>query len=153
MKKLLACLLLGGVGIIATPPALADRLETAIADPAPGFDAPRRILLQISTADEAKINDTLWNAVNMQKFYGMDNVEVAIVVFGPGMKALYKEQSPVRARIESLLKYNVHSIGCGNTLEATNKSPDDLIDGVDYVQAGVAEIVERQLSGWTYVHP
>ena len=119
----------------------------------PDFDAPRRILLQISTDDDRKINDTLYNAVNMQKFYGMDNVQVAIVVFGPGMKALYKDISPVRGRVESLIKYNVQFIGCGNTLEATKRSPDDLIDGVDYVQAGVAEIVERQLSGWTYVHP
>ena len=150
--RLLATLLLG-LGLIAPPPLTAAELETEIADPPPDFDAPRRILLQISTDDTRKINDTLYNAINMQKFYGMDNVEVAIVVFGPGMTALYKETSPVRERVESLIKYNVQFIGCGNTLEATKRSPEELIDGVDYVQAGVAEIVERQLSGWTYVHP
>ena len=147
----LAALLLG-LALAAAPLAAAE-LETEIADPQPDFDAPRRILLQISTDDPRKINDTLHTAVNMQKFYGMDSVEVAIVVFGPGMTALYKETSPVRERVESLLKYNVQFIGCGNTLEATKHSPEELIDGVDYVQAGVAEIVERQLSGWTYVHP
>jgi intracellular sulfur oxidation DsrE/DsrF family protein len=140
--------------LLASPlQARAEQLETELAEPLPGFDQPRRILLQISTGDERKINDVLWNAINLQKFYGLDNVEILVVVFGPGMVALYRADSPVRERIESQLKYGIGFVGCGNTMEATHRTAEDLIEGVDYVESGIAEIVERQLAGWTYVHP
>ncbi len=138
--------------LLLAAPASADRVETELAEPQPDFAQPRQILLQISSDDETAINNILWNAINLQKFYGVDNVEIAVVVFGPGMAALYRD-SPVQARIESQLKYGIRFIGCGNTMEATGRSADDLIDGVDHVQAGIAEIVERQLRGWVYVRP
>lgn len=136
----------------ATPPAHAAFKETVLSDPQPSFDEPRRLMLQISTGDEREINNILWNAVNLQKYYGIDNVKIAVIAFGPGMVALYKD-SPVRERIESLLKYGIEFIGCGNTMETTHRTPDDLIEGVDYVTAGLAEIVERQLDGWIYLKP
>jgi intracellular sulfur oxidation DsrE/DsrF family protein len=151
MKWTIAFVLLGYLSLAA--PAQAGFLETKLADPKPDFDAPRKIMLQISTNDEKKINDVLWNAVNLQKFYGIDNVKIAIVVFGPGMVALYRESSPVRERIESLMKYEVSFVGCENTMDATQHEEADLIEGVEFVQAGIAEIVERQLEGWIYVHP
>lgn len=132
--------------------ARADYRETELSAPEPGFDAPRRILLQIATDDERAINNILWNAVNLQKFYGFDNVRIAVVAFGPGMVALYRD-SPVRERVESLLKYDIEFIGCGNTMETTHRGEAELIEGVDYVTAGIAEIVERQLDGWVYVRP
>jgi hypothetical protein len=127
--------------------------QTELADPLPSFDEPRKIILQLSSEDEGKMNDILYNAVNLQKFYGMDNVRIRIVAFGRGMKALYDKESPVRDRIKSLLKYDVEFIGCGNTMDATQHTPADLIDGVSWVQAGIAEVVESNLRGWTYIHP
>jgi len=127
--------------------------ETELANPVPSFDAPRKIMLQLSSDDPRKMNDILFNAVNLQKFYGMDNVRIAIVAFGRGMPALYSGSSPVQERIESLLQYDVEFLGCGNTMDATQHTPGDLIEGVDYVQAGIAEIVERSLQGWIYIRP
>ena len=75
------------------------------------------------------------------------------IAYGAGMEALYSESSPVVDRIESLLKYDVEFVGCGNTMETTGHTADDLIPGVDVVTAGIAEIVERQLKGWVYVAP
>jgi intracellular sulfur oxidation DsrE/DsrF family protein len=132
--------------------ARAELLETEFADPKPDFMEPRQIMLQMSTGDEAEINNILWNAINLQKAYGTDNVVIAVIAFGPGMRALYRD-SPVRERIESQLSYGIRFVGCGNTMETTDRDPDELIEGVDYVQAGIAEIVERQLRGWTYVRP
>ncbi len=131
----------------------AHALETKLADPPPSFDEPRKIILQLTSDDPKKMNDILYNAVNLQKFYGMDNVRIAIIAFGRGMPALYKETSPVQERIESLMQYDVQFIGCGNTMDATQHTTADLIDGVDYVQAGIAEIVERTLQGWIYIRP
>ena len=151
MKRFCTVFLIACLGLAA--PAQAQFLETEMADPPPDFDQPRKIMLQISTDDEQKINDILWNAVNLQKFYGFDNVQIAIIAFGPGMVALYSKDSPVRERIENLLKFDIGFVGCGNTMETTHREESELIEGVEYVQAGIAEIVERQLKGWIYVHP
>lgn len=134
------------------PSRAQEKIETTFSEPAPGFDAPRRIMLQLSTDDVGKMNDVLFNAVNLQKFYGFDNVRIAVVVFGRGMRAVYSD-SPVRDRVESLLKFEVEFVGCGNTMDSQHKTPADLIAGVAYAQAGIAEIVERKLAGWIYVAP
>lgn len=133
--------------------ALPVQAQTVLADPPPSMEEPRKIILQLSSADPKKMNDILYNAINLQKFYGMDNVQIRIIAYGRGMEALYSKESPVRERVESLLKYDVEFIGCGNTMDATQHTPDDLIPGVSWVQAGIAEIVESRLRGWIYIHP
>lgn len=137
--------------LFVSSPAVAG--ETRFADPQPDFDNPRRIMLQLTTDDPKIVNRILSHAINLQKAYGMDNVEIAVIAYGPGMWALYRETSKVRERIESLLKYDVTFYGCANTMDVTGHSEADLIEGVDFVQAGIAEIVERQLKGWIYVAP
>jgi uncharacterized protein len=129
------------------------RAETELADPKPSFDNPRRIMLQLTSDDPKDMNNILWNAINLQKFYGIDNVQIAVVGYGAGMKAFYDKTSPVADRIKSQLKYGIEFVGCGNTMTATQRSPNELIPGVTHVTAGIAEIVERQLRGWIYIRP
>ncbi|MQX35548.1 DsrE family protein [Roseospira navarrensis] len=136
----------------AAAPGPAAAGETELSEPLPGFDNPRQIILQLTTADEREANSILWNAINLQKFYGIDNVQIAIVAYGQGMQMLYQD-SPVADRIASQLKYDIEYVACGNTMETTGHTPDDLVPGVDWVTAGIAEIVERQLRGWITVSP
>jgi len=142
--------LLGTLVVLAGPAAHAG--ETELAAPPPGFDNPRRIILQLTTDDERQANSILWNAINLQKFYGIDTVELAIVAYGRGMDMLYTD-SPVADRIASQLKYGIEYVACGNTMETTGHVPEDLVPGVEWVQAGIAEIVERQLKGWVTIAP
>ncbi|MGQ9367927.1 DsrE family protein [Azospirillum sp. ST 5-10] len=135
---------------LASGPAFAD---TTLADPPPSVDQPRRILLQLTSDDPREMNNLLHNVVNLQKFYEQDRVRIVVVAFGAGMQAFYRDSSPVADRVRSLLHYDVAFVGCGNTMAATHRTPDELIEGVQVVTAGVAEIVERQLQGWVYVRP
>lgn len=151
MREVWKCVAVALAVSCAAASALAA--ETVLATPEPSPDNPRKVLLQLSTDDPRAVNDLLYNVVNVQKFYGQDSVRVLVVSFGPGNRALYKDTSTVKARVESLLQYDVEFVACGNTLEATNRSKDDLIAGVEVVTAGVPEIVERQLHGWIYVRP
>lgn len=143
---ILAMLLVLGGG-----PAVA--VETVLADPKPSMDQPRKILLQLTSKDPRTINNLLFNVVNIQKFYGMDNVKIAVVAYGDGMQAYYKKTSPVRDRIVSLKLYDVDFIACGNTMSATGHKNSELIEGVEVVTAGIPEIVERTLRGWSYIRP
>lgn len=150
MKKataiVLALALLAGAGS-------ARALETRLASPAPDLDNPRRIVLQLTSKDPRDINNLLFNVVNIQKFYGMDNVRIAVIAYGDGMQAFYGKTSPVVERIQSLLQYDVEFVACGNTMTATGHQPGELIEGVELVTAGIPEIVERTLHGWIYIRP
>ncbi len=150
VRLICAILITAILSVSAMPVAAA---ETRLADPQPTPDNPRRIILQLSTKDPGAINNLLFNAVNIQKFYGMDNVRIAVVAFGGGMQALYRKTSPVGERIESLLQYDIEFIACGNTMDATGNKPDELIEGVEMVTAGIPEIVERTMRGWVLIKP
>lgn len=127
--------------------------ETELADPKPSWDAPRKILLQLTSNDPRHVNNVLHNAVNLQKFYGQDNVKVAIVAYAGGVRALLKGESGVAERVASLTDYDVEFLACGNTMDTIGKTPKDLLPGVEMVTAGIAEIVERKMKGWHYIAP
>jgi uncharacterized protein len=133
--------------------AVNVRADTELSDPKPGMDNPRQIVLALNTNDEAAVNNLLFNVVNIQKFYGQENVEIAVVGYGAGVRNFLKDESKVADRIQSLNLYDVQFIACGNTLDAIGRKREQLIDGVDWVQAGLPEIVERQLRGWAYLKP
>lgn len=160
MSRTIQSLALAAAAAVLLPAAtgaLAARAagyqETEFSEPAPSFAEPRKVVLQLSSGDARTINNVLHNAVNIQDFYGMDQVRIAVIVYGDGMEALYAETSPVRERVTSLQKYGIEFVGCGNTMDATSHEPEDLIDGVTWVQAGIAEIIERKLDGWTAIRP
>ncbi|MCB2099554.1 MAG: DsrE family protein [Rhodobacterales bacterium] len=137
--------------LAARAPALAE--DTVLADPPPSVDAPRKVVLTLTTDDPRKINSVLYNAVNVQKFYGMDHVQIAVVAWGPGVRALLRAGSPVRPRIESLLQYDIEFVACGNTMTTMHWHDKDLIDGVAVTTAGIPEVIERRLRGWIDINP
>lgn len=160
MSRTIRCLALAAAAAALLPAATgvmparaAGYQETELSEPRPSFAEPRKVVLQLSSGDPGTINNVLHNAVNIQKFYGMDRVRIAVIVYGAGMEALYAETSPVRERVASLQQYGIEFVGCGNTMDATGHEPEDLIDGVAWVEAGIAEIIERKLDGWTAIRP
>jgi len=140
---LAAGLLAGGAGL----------RETELADPKPSLDAPRRIIASLSEADPERANAVLSNMINVQTFYGQDLVEIRLVAYGPGLRHLLREGSTVAERIQSLQAYGLSFVACGATLDTLGLTPASVLEGVEVVQNGLPEIVERQLSGWIYIRP
>jgi intracellular sulfur oxidation DsrE/DsrF family protein len=131
---------------------LGAHAQTVMAAPEPDFDNPRKILISLNEKDEKRVNAVLNNVMNIQKAYGPDNVQLALVAYGPGIWAVMKD-SPVRKRIESMLIYEVEFVACGNTLDAIHQTREDTIDGVGWARAGLQEVVERRLRGWVDLKP
>ena len=127
-------------------------LTEDLATPKPDWDHPRKLLFQLDSSDQQKINLVLNNALNSQKFYGPDNVKIAIVAFGPGLDALLKG-SPVAERVASAEYAHVEFLACGQTMLSMHKTTADLLPGVNRTEAGVPTIVEREQKGWTYIAP
>jgi uncharacterized protein len=47
----------------------------------------------------------------------------------------------------------VKVVACENTMHAQKLARSDMVSGIDYVAAGVVEIMKRQQEGWSYIRP
>jgi len=119
-------------------------------------DGPEhKIVIQVSTDDPRTQKIAMNNAVNLQKHYGIDNVAVEIVAYGPGLGMLTKK-SKSADRVESLAMSDITFSACGNTMAKVAKKSGKmpvLLEGVQQVTAGVARIMELQEQGYAYVRP
>jgi len=136
---------------LVTVPARGHAGELVV--PAPTPDSPRLVAMQLSDASPRAVNNLLFEVVNVQKGYGLDNVKVTVFAYADGVRALYKDSAPVPDRIRSLMEYGVEFVACGSTLEAEKRSVTDLIDGVSVVPAAIPELIERHLRGWVVIRP
>ncbi|MCG2591687.1 DsrE family protein [Ramlibacter sp. XY19] len=129
------------LALVAALPALAQK-------PA----HKNQVVMQVSDNDPAKWNLALNNAANLQKDLGMDDVELEIVAYGPGIGML-KADSPVAARISSALGNGVKVVACENTMAGQKLQKSDMLPNIGYVQAGVVELMKKQQQGWAYIRP
>jgi intracellular sulfur oxidation DsrE/DsrF family protein len=117
--------------------------------PALTFDNPRKWLIKLHTADIHVVNHTLGAIYNVLSEYPPEAINIAVIVYGKGMRVLKKDyDKKTLSRISSLMDYDVEFVGCKNTMKTMKWTEDDFIDGINYVQAGVAEVIERQYDGW-----
>lgn len=118
------------------------------------------LAIQVSVNDPAVMNLALNNAANVAQDYSAkgEEVEVEIVVYGPGLHMLRDDTSPVKARVKSIGESmpNVAFSACGNTREAMQKAEGKeipLVSRAKVVPAGVVRLMELQERGWSYVRP
>lgn len=127
----------------------------SVADSTKEESVAHRLVIQVSTDDPRTQKIALNNAVNLQKHYGVDNVEIEIVAYGPGLGMLTTNSKSIE-RITSLAQQEISFSACGNTManleKKTGKAPE-LIKGVGKVPAGVARIMELQEQGYSYIRP
>lgn len=127
--------------------------ETQFAEPKPSIDNPRQIVFCITAGDDESINHVLSSANNVLKFYGPENVEMEIVAYYHGIRALMKNEKKIAVRVKSLMQYDVKFVACGNTMQTKKINSSQLIEGSEIVTAGIVEIAERVKSGWIYIRP
>lgn len=151
---LMAALMIAATGQVKVQ-AQTTRLpnDTVIVGPQPDWDNPRKVVMQVTSKDETHINNVYYNAINLQKFYGTDNVKIAIVFYGAGIRPLLKESAVAPDRVKSLQDYDIEFIACHNTMTTIGKKAEDLLPGVRVVTAGLAEIIEKKVEGWHYIIP
>ena len=51
------------------------------------------------------------------------------------------------------MEYDVEFIGCINTMQTMGWKKKDFIDDIDFVQAGIVEVIERQAHGFIDATP
>ena len=125
--------------------------ETEFAEPKPSIFEQRKIIFSIKSADDASIHALLSTANNVLKFYGIENVQMRIVAYSHGMKMLAIKHKDIALRVKALMLGDVEFVACANTMKTKKIKKEDLIEETIIVTAGVAELVERSLDGWTHI--
>jgi intracellular sulfur oxidation DsrE/DsrF family protein len=137
------------------PAASAEEPAQTPAVTATATAQPHRLVIQMNKRDEEFQDHVLSNIVNLQKHYGMDDIEMEVVAYGPGIW-LVTDKSKFLKRVESLMLQNVTFTACGNTLdtvEASSGTRPTLIDGIEETQTGIVRIITLQEEGWSYLSP
>ena len=128
-------------------------LATALALPvARAADKAYKVVFQVSDADPAKWNLALNNVRNVQHDLGLDNVEIEIVAYGPGIGML-KKDSVVGSRIAQTMAAGTAVIAWENTMQTQKLSRADMLEDIGFVPAGVVELMKQQKEGYAYVRP
>jgi intracellular sulfur oxidation DsrE/DsrF family protein len=118
-------------------------------------ETPRyKLLLQVSEDSVDKLNLALNNAKNAQMAFGPENIDIEIVVFGAGVQTLrYYAPFPIPDKVKQATYSGVRIVVCQNAMQSAKLRASDMLQEVRYVPSGVAEIVEKNTEGWTYVRP
>ena len=134
--------------------AVFSYAQAKFSDPQPSFDNPRKVVYSLYVGDLETVEHTIGSMYNILKEYPAESLKIVVVAYGKGMRVLKKDyDKKTLERIKSLMEYDVEFIGCKNTMETMKWTQDDFIDGIDYVQAGIVEIIERQTAGYIGVTP
>lgn len=127
--------------------------ELRLSEPIPTIEKPREVVMGISHGDDESINHGLSTANNVLKFYGPEKVHLRIVAYYHGIRTLLKDEKEIAVRVRALQQYGVEFVACGNTMETKKIPPSALIEDVEIVSAGIAEIIERSVEGAFYIQP
>ncbi|MGB6329072.1 MAG: DsrE family protein [Halarcobacter sp.] len=123
--------------------------ESTFNDPQPTFDEPRKLAIQLYDSEVKKVNHNLSTIYNILKEYPAESLKVVVITYGNGIRALKKDyDKDTLRRINSLMEYDVEFIVCKNTMETMKWTEEDFIDDVSFVQAGIVELVEREIAGY-----
>ena len=123
-------------------------------------DEARNIVMHVNFADPERHNLVLNNVENILDHYRErgNAVAIRVVCHGPGLHLLRLDTSTVLDRINGMIvdSQNLGFFACSNTVsrmtKAEGKAPR-LLDAATQVAAGLAEIIELQRRGWTYLKP
>ena len=87
---------------------------------------------------------------NLSEHWPTANYEV--VLYNQGLELVMKSNTAYVERLKALKNKGVRFVVCENTLK-NRKISKDVFDAelVEYVPAGIAEIVEKQEQGWNYI--
>jgi intracellular sulfur oxidation DsrE/DsrF family protein len=74
-----------------------------------------------------------------------------VVIHSMGLPFIMSAKSKQIQAIKALRTKGVRFVVCENTLKSQKVTKEQLMSEVEYIPVGIAEIVEKQEQGWSYV--
>jgi intracellular sulfur oxidation DsrE/DsrF family protein len=149
---------LGRLLALGAGTAAASSVSQAAPPPAPppGGDAPHKIVYQLNR-HEPEYQEAIFNSISAMLKKYVDDVSIAVVVWGPGIHLLAKKpKRPVpelhQQRARSMAEaYGVRFIACGNTMHTLGWAAGDMLDFAQVEEVGAAAVMELQEKGYAYL--
>jgi uncharacterized protein len=118
----------------------------------------QKVVYHINGGDPQQNIAAMRNIQNHINAVGADNMDIKVVMHGPGLNLLInaKENVDLRAGVDNLKMQNVSFQVCRNTVVGRNLDiSKDLYDAseADIIPSGVAHLSYLQAQGYTYVKP
>jgi len=117
--------------------------------------AEHKMVIQINSKNKLTHKMGLINAGNLKSQLGNNNVDVEVVIYGPGL-SMVKVDSVFSKRIKALQSRGVEFSVCEGTLKAIakkNGAEPELLEGMNRVRTGALRILELQEAGYSYLRP
>ena len=111
-----------------------------------------KVIFHVGDGDPAKWTVAFNNVFNVRKDLGADAVDIEVVAVNAGIRML-KFDSTEGSRIAEAIKGGVKVVACENSMRGQKVARDEMLPGIDYVAAGVVELMQRQREGYAYVRP
>jgi intracellular sulfur oxidation DsrE/DsrF family protein len=111
-----------------------------------------RVVFAVTENDQHVWAEVFGNFRNIQRALGPENVAIEMVVYGDAI-AMLRDDSLVPNKVEEAMEEGVKIVACENTMKAQNLTRDTMLPNIDYVEAGIVELIKLQAAGWAYVRP
>ena len=109
-----------------------------------------KIVFQFTNATDTLQQKAIVNQLkNMTTHW--PNAKYEVVIHSMGLPFVMSEKSKQIGAIKTLKAKGVRFLVCENTMKSQKVTKDQLIPEVEYVPVGIAEIVEKQEQGWSYI--
>ena len=79
------------------------------------------------------------------------NADIEVVTYNQGIEYLMTSKSKLSNDLLTLNTKGVKFVVCQNTMNRLKITKDQLLPFATVVPAGIAEIVEKQEKGWSYI--
>jgi uncharacterized protein len=143
MKRLLSVL----IAMLLISMGLPAQVKSS---PTASTPVHHRIIVDLTTVLSDGWALTLHNVEGLKRHF-KDDAEIEVVVHGPAVSMLFRNDVDFAARIQQLHNSGVRFIVGTSTVELTHAKKEDLFPFVEFVPSSIAEIVLRQEQGWSYI--
>ncbi|MCO6430495.1 MAG: DsrE family protein [Deltaproteobacteria bacterium] len=107
------------------------------------------VVFEVTSGSKEEWHAALGNVENLLKALGDDSVRVEVVGHSDGLMMMTEKN--LSERMKQLTKHKISFAACENTMRKKNVSKEELLPFVTTVDSGVAEVVRKQKSGWSYI--
>jgi intracellular sulfur oxidation DsrE/DsrF family protein len=110
-----------------------------------------KIVFQFTNANDSMQQKAFMKQLeNLTEYW--PNAKYEVVLYNQGVELVMKSNAKFKEKLTQLKAKGIEFIVCENTLKNRKISRDTLMQEiVQYVPAGIAEIVVKQEQGWSYI--
>lgn len=108
----------------------------------------RKVVMQLTSPDTMVYKSLLIQLKNLRD--ADPKIDIEVVCHGPGINFLKQKNETKLGSLIASSNGHLTFKACENTMQEKNIKKEELANNVEFVKAGIIEIIDKQQTGWTY---